>query len=203
MKPSGMRRLWGFALALGVSSCGSGGRNDTCGMVQPCAGDPTGIWNITTACADSSLFASIFEDLPCPAATASLANVTTTGIASFSADKTYSLSEMASGSLDVVFPSSCLIMNGIRRTCLQLVDELDNRVDSNGNGLFSSISCTSANGCTCSAAVKPQSMVNDSGTWSTSGTSLALMSATDGNSSVPYCVQENVIHIGNLVATKQ
>jgi hypothetical protein len=206
MNSSDVRLFLGFALALGVSSssCGSGGRNDACGMVQPCAGDPTGIWNITTVCADTSLFASIFKDLPCPTATASLANVTTTGIASFNADKTYSLSEIASGSLNVVFPSSCLVMNGIRRTCLQLIDELANRVDSNGNGFFSSISCMGANGCgTCSAALTPQSMVSDSGTWSTSGTNITLMSATNSNSSLPYCVQGNAIHVGNLVATKQ
>jgi hypothetical protein len=190
----------GLALALGVSSCGSSGDGGSCGKVQPCGGDPTGTWDITLACLDSAIVASSFQDPQCPTATASLGQFTTTGVASFNADKSYSVTEMVSISLNVVLPPSCLAAIDTTATCAQVAQAILDADAASASPSFSTVSCVAVNGCRCSLAFAPMTMT-DAGTWSTSGTNIDLMSTTSGNSSPPYCVAGNEIHVITLDMT--
>ena len=189
-------------------------------MVQPCGGDPTGTWKITAACTSDANVSSDFQDAQCPTATATLASLSTTGTASFNADKSYTVTETVSASLNVMLPSSCLTEGGVTVTCAQFAQAIQAADASSGAPSFSSVACSGSSGCTCALALVPVTM-NDAGTWSTSGTNIALMSSTSGNSSPPYCVQGDEIHVitldmtmpmgpmgtfkiaGDLVATRQ
>src|SRR5262249_34120182 len=93
-----------FLLALGAAAASSwGGGGGSCGTVQRCGGDPTGRWKFTSQCADASM---AFADAFCPGATGSVAGLQASGMVTFNADMTYSVSLVQTGTISMTIPTS-------------------------------------------------------------------------------------------------
>jgi hypothetical protein len=140
-----------------------------------------------------------FQDPQCPTASASVGSVSTTGTVSFNPDKSYSTTETVSGSLNVALPASCLTQGGVTLNCAQFTQAFMAQAGMAGSP-FSSGSCTGSSGCTCTFNFSPTPMT-DVGTWSASGTNIALMSSGLGNNGGAYCVKGNEIHLITLDMT--
>ena len=181
-----------FSMALtAVSSCGGG--SGSCGKVAPCGGDVVGNYNITSACLTLSSMDMPLEG--CPGATVNTSGIRVSGSASFNADMTYTLNETISASASETIPASCLTMNGITLTCQQLDQAIQQLVTENP-GVFQSAHCSGASSCICSFTLAPVT-TNDSGTYTTSGTTLTLSGGGGGE----YCVQGNELHLISIDMT--
>jgi hypothetical protein len=148
---------------------------------------------------DSASVASQFQDPQCPTATAALGPLSVSGTVSFNADKSYTTTETTSGSVVVTLPASCLTVNGVTLTCAQAAQAIQ-AADASTAPMFSSVSCTGTSGCACTVTVAPTTS-SDSGTWSQSGTQIALMSTAGNSGGGDYCVQGNEIHLLTLDVT--
>jgi hypothetical protein len=177
------------ALALSLSACGDG--IGSCGKVQPCGGDVVGTYTIATAC-----YGNATMDMPviegCPQATASVTSLGVSGSASFNADRTYAVSETIMGSASQTIPASCLTMDGLTLTCMQL-DQLFQQLAAE-NPEIQSIRCSGSSSCTCTFTLAPMT-ITESGTYTTSGTTLTLTDTAGGVSSSSYCVQGDELHL--------
>jgi hypothetical protein len=182
----------GVALAFGLSSCGSGG-GGTCGTVQPCGGDATGTWKISTACISGDSVSTELSQLTqvCPSATATLSDLTVTGTITFNADATYAEMLTESGTVHATVPASCLAQGGLPLTCAQLPALIALASGMSGGP---TVSCTGSSTCSCTARI-PVMTTSTSGTWSRAGTSITLMAADGTEDGGPYCVQGDQIHL--------
>jgi hypothetical protein len=192
--------LWGVALVLVSTSCGSSGSGaSNCGLVQPCGGDLTGTWKIVATCGTSSTAADSFQDSQCPNAAAS-ADLSITGMVSFNADKSYASDEMLAGSLTISLPTSCLTQNGTTSTCADETQMFQASIDAGGTP-FSTASCAGTNGgCSCTLVTTPM-MNSTAGTWSTAGTTFTIVSSAGKTSTTSYCVQGSYVHVISLDMT--
>ncbi len=183
--------LSSIALASVVSSCG--GSSGSCGKVAPCGGDVVGNYNITAACLTLASMEMPLEG--CPGATVNVGKIGVSGTASFNADMTYSMTETLTASASETIPASCLMMNGITLTCQQLDQAIQQLVAENPD-VYQSAHCVGSSACTCSFTVAPQTMT-ESGTYTTSGTTLTLSGGGGGE----YCVQGNELHLISIDMT--
>ena len=174
------------ALVSGLSCGGGGGGSGTCAMAGTCGGNVVGNWKITSSCIKAS---GSLGDSTCPGATVD-GSLSVTGTAAFTADASYSLAFVLSGSETIFFPASCLTSNGVTVTCDQLNQvfmamPLDPTT-------ITSIHCASAGGgaCNCTANLASSS-TNESGTYTTSGGTLTTTSTAGDVSTDGYCVQGN------------
>jgi hypothetical protein len=177
--------MWALA---GLAGCGSGS-GGSCGMVAPCGGDIVAEWTIVDACLSANGGGEIFGDF-CPIATIDTSGLNASGTASYRADMTFSAMMTMSGSMAFILPESCLTMNGITITCLQLDQSVKNAMMMDPDPSIQSISCAGSGSCRCTAVMTPQTTAG-SGTYATSGTSL-LENGTDASE---YCVQGNELHL--------
>jgi hypothetical protein len=114
---------------------------------------------------------------------------------------TYSTALVEGGSAGFTIPSSCLTMNGITLSCTQLA-QATSAAGSAGSGgsanLFSGLTCqTSGTNCVCNFALQSQA-VNESGTYSVTGTDLNLKPTGGAASSGAFCVSGNELHMSSL-----
>jgi hypothetical protein len=185
--------LFTIALAPMLSACGGG--NGSCGKVQPCGGSVVGNWTISGECFNSaSLNMDVMAD--CPGATVNTSGVKVSGSATFDANGNYTVMETVSLSATETIPASCLSMNGLTLTCAQL-DQLIKQSVASDPTVFQSASCSGNSSCTCRFTLAPQTM-NESGTYTTSGTSLML---SGSSSAAQYCAQGNELHLMTLNMT--
>ncbi|WP_437724977.1 hypothetical protein [Sorangium sp. So ce861] len=180
------------ASLLSLAACGDDGNSDdggsnggaACGGLAACGGDPTGSWTIEETCLDSSTFAELTEGCD---AEIDASGVEMVGTAEFRADSTYVTTSTLQGPMKIVYPPSCLTMEGVTITCEQLDASMQEVV---GDGaLLASASCVAAGqGCACTLVLEGSTTTGE-GTWSVSGTSLTL--APDGQEpdEVPFCVE--------------
>jgi hypothetical protein len=178
-----------LALATIAASCGSG--SGSCGKVQPCGGDVVGSYSISAACYDNAALNLQIAD--CPGATVKISSINVSGSASFTADLTYSVSETVTASASETIPASCLTTNGITLTCAQL-DQAVQQLLIDQSGMFQSIHCAGSGSCTCNFTLAPQ-VTSESGTYTTSGTTITTTDSAGGISSSEYCVQGNELHL--------
>ena len=126
----------------------------------------------------------------------------------FNADKTYSLSVVFSGNLVISLPDSCTSGLG----CAGYAENIRAQIAA---GIYqpnvTAISCSGASDCVCRQVLEiPQS---ETGTYSTSGNALTLLTTTDDVSNFSYCIEGSMVHLmtvvagttidSDLVATKQ
>jgi hypothetical protein len=185
-------------LAFGLSSCGSSG-GGSCGTVQPCGGDPTGTWKLSTACFSDESTSTELAQLTqlCPTATATLSDVSATGTIAFRADATYTEMLTESATVHATVPPSCLVRGGVTLTCAQLPALIALLSGLSGGPV---VSCTGSSTCSCTSRVTAIT-ANTSGTWSHAGTSITLTAADGTEDGGPYCVQGNQIHLINVDMT--
>lgn len=183
--------LFTIALAPALSACGGG--NGSCGKVQPCGGSVVGNWTISGECLNAaSLNNDIMAD--CPGATVSTSGLKVSGNVTFDANGNYTVMETISLSATETLPASCLSTSGL--TCAQL-DQLIKQSVATDPSTFQSASCTGTSSCTCRFTLAPQT-TNESGTYTTSGTSLVLSGSADA---AQYCAQGNELHLMTLNMT--
>lgn len=177
-----------------ASSCGSGsGGVASCGKVSPCGGDPVGAWKFTSQCVNDL---SDFTDNFCPTATASLSGASASGTATFSADGTYSLNFMQSGTIQVTLPPACLKQGTLTLTCPQLQQLLQATFADDPDAPFTNVTCSGAGACSCSMTLTTTTA--DTGTWLVDGTTLSL---SGGESGGEFCVKDKELHLIDVDTT--
>lgn len=181
------------SLAPMLSACSSSG--GSCGKVQPCGGDIVGDYTMTGACVNNgSIAMQIAQFLPtCPQLTANVSNIQLTGTESFNADMTYSADEVLTASGQATIPPSCLQVNGITLTCAQ-ADQLIQGLIASSPGQLQSAHCAGTTTCVCGFVLAPMPLTQ-TGTYTTSGTTIT-MTASDGTYAAnQYCVKGNQLHL--------
>jgi hypothetical protein len=191
-------RHWGVVLASLVSgfaaSCGGGGAGQ-CGGNTTCGGNVVGAWSISNVCLQNA--SSAVMNTSCPQAQVDASGLKETGTITFNADMTYTSSATLSGAIKETFPSSCLMSQGVTVTCAQLNSELQTLVQA-ANSPFSSASCAQASsGCACSFQFSSQTSTQ-SGTYSTSGSTITNMPSGGTASSDTYCVQGSTLTLSSM-----
>jgi hypothetical protein len=181
-----------FSAALGLTMLSCGGSSGSCGKVQPCGGSVVGNYSLSAACFDNAAL-TMEIGMDCPGATATVSGINVSGNGSFNADMTYSITETISASLSETIPPSCLAMSGITLTCAQLDQSLQLLLTQNP-GTYQSAHCSGGSSCNCNFVLAPQT-TSESGTYTTSGTTIMMTDSTGGISSSSYCAQGNELHM--------
>jgi hypothetical protein len=186
--------LFSIVAAPLLSTCGSSG-GGSCGKVAPCGGDIVGSWTITGACVNNgAVTMQIAQLLPgCTTATGSVSNVHATGSASFNTDMTYTLTETLSASGQATIPPSCLQVSGFSITCADADLLLQQVIVTMPTGIQSA-HCSGSSSCVCDFTLSPTT-TNETGTYTTTGTTLATTADTGTVNSIDYCVQKNALHM--------
>jgi hypothetical protein len=185
----------------GVNAGGAGGAG-TCGTVAPCGGDVVGSWQVIQSCT------TLTGDLSSTCAgLTSIVNFMLTGTVTFNADHTYATTEGGTYLQHYHAPPGCLPAG---EDCAQYQQSLVSQ------GTFTSVACVtdSTGACNCDLTA-PAIVINQSGTYSSSGVSLTT-TGDGGTSTTPYCVQGNMLYqnaptksdggvtaMGGLVYTRQ
>lgn len=181
-----------FSLALTPILAACGGGSGSCGKVSPCGGNVVGTYNVSAACFDeAALNMEIIAD--CPGASVKLSGFNVSGNSSFNADMTYSVNETIAVSASETIPASCLSMSGITLTCAQL-DQAIQMLLTENPGTYQSAHCSGSSSCTCTFTLAPQT-TSESGTYTTSGTTITTTDSTGATSSSEYCVQGSELHM--------
>ena len=161
--------------------CGDGGSGQ-CGAFTPCGGAIVGTWSITGYCSNLTNSSSY-----CTGMSVST-QVQMSGTFNFTSTGTYSIASMATGTMNMTVPQSCL--NGL--TCAQVGSSM-----SQGSGGASGSCMSTTNGnCSCSESIV-NSPGSEQGTYSTSGSSLTMIKTGGSTSedSTQYCVQGDTLMI--------
>jgi hypothetical protein len=169
----------------GGAGAGAAGSGAACSSVAACGGDITGDWKITQVCPDKPAVPDAIKQL-CAEATFAYGDVNVTGTVSYKTDKSFMQTSTATGTGIVTLGKSCLSSGGQSLTCAQL------------EPAFSSVSptkcaSTSDGGCACTSTLSATQ--SDTGTFTTSGTSLTVTSSKGGTRTTPYCVNGGALHL--------
>jgi hypothetical protein len=162
-----------------------GGGGGNCGKVSPCGGNIVGSWKITNSCVTNSTINPM--NTSCPGETGKV-NSFDYGTATFNADGTYSTSTGGSASETLTIPKSCVSTI----TCDQLTMALNNT-----DGGASGTCVTSGSNCDCTFAISAQTST-ETGTYTTSGTSITTTPASGTAGTNGYCVQGSTLYYTSL-----
>jgi hypothetical protein len=176
------------AVAFAATGCGSSS-GGSCG-VAPCGGAVTGSWKASSACVDRATLNMEFLSgvmSSCPTASLGAVTTTPTGTVSFAADMTFTGTLAVNTNIGLNFPPACT--GGA--SCDQLTQALQSIVGMDG---ITAVSCAGAGSCVCTLQ-QTLDIVNDTGTWATSGTTLSLTGATNGAGGGAYCVKGSSLHL--------
>lgn len=182
-----MKRALILVFGLGVAGCGSDNNGASCGEASACGGDVTGKWKITSSCLNGAVNPA---NMDCPGITTDVKGLSNAGNITFNADKTYQSSVTISGSLQMKVPASCLKQQSVTLTCAQLQQSLEADADSG----FASVSCTGSTDCSCSIALEPTT-TEETGTYSTSGGTLAQTADGGTSEETDYCVKGKTLTV--------
>jgi len=176
------------ALALGCGSGAGDGNPTGCGL-GPCGGAVVGSWAFTDACIahdvlDAGLAAQTAELMAgCPGARLGEVTVEPSGTLVFNGDGSYSGGLAIGISFELFVPTSCIAPDA----CADLQRALQSNLDSDPDSPFRTVSCAQGSDCACTFS-SGSAAANETGTYTTSATTLTLTSA--GASEVSeYCVQ--------------
>jgi hypothetical protein len=169
----------------GGSGTGGSGGATACGTVEPCGGNPTGTWSLTSEClnlAEASL--AVQAEFYCPQAVTTATQSTISGSATFNTTGSYNITQNLTGTITFTLPTACT--SGLACADYGLYETL-NMLPGN------SLQCTGTGPCAC---VETQTNSgSDSGTYTMSGSTLNVNSTTTGLSgTLAYCVQGTTIH---------
>ena len=166
--------------------------------MQPCGGDVVGDWTISGACANGASLA--MQVVPnCPTVMATGVNVHASGSASFKADMTYTLNQTLTVSASGTLPSSCLVYAGLTLSCAQF-DVLIQQYVAMYPMMLQAAHCSGDQTCNCNFTLAPQTTM-ETGTWSTTGTTLLTTPSTTVSYATDYCVQKNELHMMTVDTT--
>ena len=188
--------VFSAALMSMVSACGGG--SGSCGKVTPCGGDVVGNWTISGACFNAAAL-NMDIGMSCPGATVSITALSVSGSVSFNADLTYTTVGTASISVRETIPASCLAAGGGTLTCAQLDQQIQQDIAANPSSTQSG-HCEGSSICTCTVTNGPQT-TSETGTYTTSGTTLTFTDSAGSISSNGYCVQGDELHVVQLDMT--
>ena len=175
-------------LAPVVSACGGDG-GGSCGNVAPCGGSVAGTWNVSGACFKSStLDATLGAE--CAGATVALAVTQISGTVALNGDLTYATTTTAALALQEALPPACLQAVGL--TCAALDQQFKQMMATDPTIL--SAGCTGSGTCICSLRTAPRTS-SETGTYTTSGTTLTLTASDGSSESNEYCLQGNELHV--------
>ena len=190
-----------LGLGLGGGGCSSG--NGSCGKVEPCGGDVVGTWKASGSCVNTAaLNASVGSDFmsQCPGASVGNPRQSISGTITFNGNLTYTRNITTSASMDMTIPASCLTQGGITLTCAQLNAAFQQAFQGDPNSDIASFTCGGSGSCSCRFTLKPTT-TSDSGTYSTSGTTMALTATSGGIDGGDYCVQDKTLHLVSVDRT--
>lgn len=170
----------------GNGGAGAGGSNVgvTCGAVQPCGGSIAGTWKVASACfaKDASLDASGI----CATASIQLTTISAVGSTSYGADGTYQTTGTIKIGLQLTVPASCFATG---ETCADI--DMGFAQEQQDMTITSHSCAMSGSSCVCTIESQQG---DESGTYSTSGTTLTTTATGGQPSDDSYCVQGNMLH---------
>jgi hypothetical protein len=178
----------GLALSFAAAGCGGDG-GSTCG-VAPCGGDVLGSWQASSSCLDKAMLNMEFLAGiagSCPHASLDNVKLTPRGTLAFTADMMFTGTLAVDSTLDLTLPAGCLNS----ATCADFTTVLQTIVGMNG---ITSATCAGSGACTCTFG-QTMDIINDTGTWATSGTTLTVTGMTSGEQADPYCVKGSSLHL--------
>jgi hypothetical protein len=169
-----------------AGSAGAGGGptigGPTCGKVEPCGGNIVGTWKVENTCLANGGLVMDASDI-CAGATLATTSVTGTGTETFAADGTYHAMGTLSIGFKLTIPTSCFAPG---KTCAGLTAE------EQAQPSVTSASCATVGpSCVCQLT---GGAGDETGTWTTSGTTLTTTPTGGTASTDPYCVQGNELH---------
>jgi hypothetical protein len=193
-----MTRIATIVTGLWLVGCGSGGDFATVGncnsSVAPCGGAVVGSWKLSQLCSNTAdggvSTADAGVSTGCAGATVDTSNYHIMDTITFSSGSTYQTTGSLSGSERFTIPAQCLTATLTCDALNQSLQQLKQQPDP----VFSSGSCAmSGSDCMCMAQfnVTPQS---ESGTYSTSGTTITTTNSSGNASTSSYCVSGNTLY---------
>ncbi|HEY4392762.1 MAG TPA: hypothetical protein VGP64_01815 [Polyangia bacterium] len=190
---SGGASAAGGSSVAGQSGTGGSTASGACGQVEPCGGPVDGVWNASSGCLNNAAFMlEVTKGLPagCGLVAVSSSSDSAVGSLSFSqATLTYSSDVTETVNIQFTIPMTCI--NG--QTCAQYGTSLAQQ------GGATSATCVGTTTCACDFTA--QNVMNESGTFSTSGTTLTLTNTLGSQTSGPYCVQGTSLHLIDVDTT--
>lgn len=163
-----------------VGAGGSGGAGTTQCGVNACGGNLVGTWKYSNTCSPTA-----FGD--CAGETIDASGVHRVGTLTFNANGTYSTTVTDSGTFILDLATACL--SGLACTDVQ------SAFLGQSPATVSSATCSAtATGCHCLLGALGTQQT-DTGTYSTSGTSVTLSSSTGGVDTDAYCVTGSILHL--------
>ena len=171
-----------FIVCVWLLGCGDSGAGQ-CGAFTPCGGAIVGNWRITGYCSNITGSSSS----SCTGMTAN-AQVQVNGTLSFTSTGTYSIAGTESGTDNVTYPQACL--TSMNMTCARLGTALNAGI----TGISGSCQSNANGDCACAETVANRP-ISEQGTYSTSGSSLAMIKTggTTSEGSTEYCVQGDTL----------
>lgn len=177
-------------------ACGDDDDGESCSTAA-CGGDVVGNWQVEGMCGWGDLEASFEES--CPSGAVDVSGVTVTGPVTFESSGSYSTSLTLGGSYSFTYPPECLTNNGIQLTCEQLNAVVSQSIADDPESPIQSASCSGSGTCRCTAQFVPVSIA-ESGTYTTSGTTLTMTDSTGEVSTSNYCVAGNSLTVTDASA---
>lgn len=163
-----------------LSGCGSSSGGN-CANSAACGGDIVGTWKITSTCLSAN---AVMGDSTCPTSTVSASHVTIIGSTTYDADMTYTQTGKLNGMATVVFPASCLTLQGLTLTC----DQLNQTFQMNPTPGIS-IHCTGSSSCSCDETLSDFDS-SEAGTYTTTPAGVLTETPTGGTATVSdYCAK--------------
>jgi hypothetical protein len=186
----------GWLAGCSGSSGGSGGPA-ACTTFMACGGNLAGTWNVTTACGPGTMVTQTGFLSGCDASSLTATIISASGALTFNADMTYSSSVTEALSSNATIPKSCLPAT---TTCSAFETALKAEMG------VTSASCADG-GTNCSCAIGQNIVATESGTYTTSGSTLTTTPTAGTPASAQYCVSGNQASFSGsdmfvLVATK-
>jgi hypothetical protein len=178
------------AAGSGTGGAAGSGSNGSCGNVEPCGGSLVGTWSFTAECINSMVFAPQTQAI-CAQASVSSVNASVSGSATFDASMVYSVTQNVTAAVVWNVPASC-VAGG---TCADFADTFQSQLAAGVT-----FTCTGSSDCSCTESVVGST--TDNGTYSTTGSVLAINSAVSGSTTTGgYCIQGSTLHLLTVDAT--
>lgn len=125
----------------------------------------------------------------CPGATFDV-GLDASGTVTFSGDGSYQINFTAIGQLSVTLPAACIaqLTQGQAQSCAEIAALLDDE---------GSVTCTGTvdSQCECSGQVGESDVNNESGTYTTSGTTLTITESGGTPNALSYCVNGDELRV--------
>jgi len=189
------RTAWGgmFGIFMFVlAGCGGGAAAPpaSCRQVQPCGGDLVGTWSFVGACVADPALITATAPRPCTGFALNSVGFATSGSITFNADLTFTARRWnTSSATSYAEPLSC----AGTEDCAALNSDVRS-----SDGSYLKTTCAGTSTCTC--ADTSLQVIDESGTYTTTGTEFQLSGPVTTRNRT-YCVTGTELHIVETVGT--